>query len=327
MVNGNRGSGSQSSWSGARSVLFESRQRSPGAPVSVRRGPASGPGTLLRAHLRAQGKVIGKGGFGTAYVVRVDATLHSLLNRAAAAAEHRVTSTPVPLGSCVVLKVIPMAYERSRADFYREARLHAYLASTACDTAAPECGVPCARNVVPAFYGAFVLPTSCGDHAFMIMSKAPGSTLRQYLGDSVYSSPRLTPELYMAIERAVLALWIAGVAHTDMSLYNIMVDRRTMRVTILDFGLSVRLSPEVQAIVTADLHKLDDNAPMRAWKHIENALRKNTKRAPVWASNISQLAHLRASALRHISKAKLASMRRAMWLCNARPPAKKRKRV
>lgn len=85
-----------------------------------------------------------------------------------------------------------------------------------------------------------------------VMTVAPGSTLWSEVG---WSKHDVTAELYVRFERLVAALWANGVVHNDLHLKNVMYDRATGHLTILDFGFAALMPPRLTARVKAALVK------------------------------------------------------------------------
>jgi hypothetical protein len=91
----------------------------------------------------------------------------------------------------------------------------------------------CGAQITPEFY--YAAADKQNQVFITIMGIAPGTTL-----EKTFASRKVTARLYVAVEKAVLAMWMMGVAHADLHSGNIMVHNDEVR--IIDFGLGVILA-------------------------------------------------------------------------------------
>ena len=98
-----------------------------------------------------------------------------------------------------------------------------------------------AADYVPRMYAA-------GDvdrDSFILMSRAPGDILKKETG--------LDAATLATLEKALLTLWLSGVSHSDMHAGNIMLDKATGTLSVIDYGMAVRLAPEASKAIRANL--------------------------------------------------------------------------
>jgi hypothetical protein len=81
-----------------------------------------------------------------------------------------------------------------------------------------------------------------------------GKTLYQYL-----KSNEITPLFYAHLEKAFTSLWMMGYAHNDAHLWNIMIETRTKKPYIIDFGMSRKLNQPKYDLFLKNLSILASN--------------------------------------------------------------------
>jgi len=86
------------------------------------------------------------------------------------------------------------------------------------------------------------------------MTLVRGKTLYNYL-----KSNEVTPLFYVNLEKAFTSLWMMGYAHNDAHLWNIMVDGRTKKPYIIDFGMSRKLNQSKHNLFMKNLSVLASN--------------------------------------------------------------------
>ena len=86
------------------------------------------------------------------------------------------------------------------------------------------------------------------------MTLVRGKTLYAYL-----KSNEVTPLFYANLEKAFTSLWMMGYAHNDAHLWNIMVDTRTKKPYIIDFGMSRKLNRSRHDLFMKNLSVLASN--------------------------------------------------------------------
>lgn len=249
-----------------------------GSPGALRRVAAPGkkrpapPARDGAAYVEARfpgSRLLGKGAYGAVYLVDAERHAAALADLAARAGRVRGGAGGLPRRGDLVLKVAlkdsGTSWESFVRDNMHESQVHARLGErrcvrVACAGGAGSTGV-CAADVVPELY--FAGPDDAAGVFVAGMSRVAGQTLDAYLrahGD------RLSAETYVAIEKAVVTLWLLGVAHGDLHAGNLLLDDAG-RVTIIDFGFGVVLPPDQLARVQRVL----DAAP-NATRSLANAV-------------------------------------------------------
>jgi serine/threonine protein kinase len=175
-------------------------------------------------------RLVGKGAFGSTYIFSgVKPGFYDAI--AAASRGHVITRQhQVFPASCVAVKVVMHTNTRDVfAEFDREVYILNYMQKKKKIVLGNR--VFRASDHVPKLYLACHLPGV----SFIVESCASGEPLSTV-------SPRA--HVIAKLELAVLSLWLSGVSHTDLTSANIMYDDASGKVTIIDFGRAVLLSPE-----------------------------------------------------------------------------------
>jgi hypothetical protein len=86
------------------------------------------------------------------------------------------------------------------------------------------------------------------------MTFVMGKTLYHYL-----KSNEVTPLFFANLEKAFTSLWMMGYAHNDAHLWNIMVETRTKKPYIIDFGMSRKLNRSKHDLFMKNLSALASN--------------------------------------------------------------------
>jgi serine/threonine protein kinase len=173
------------------------------------------------------------GAYGQVFVYRATPRVREALRVLRASAESFGNFVPGARpggGGLVAVKLEPIAFMAPGAehgllrDKVREHVIHAYLSNSECRTA-PDGARWCARDVVPQLYWAGQLESL----NFMI------TVMEGIDGESIY---RMEPTKNLAnqLEQATHALWAFGVVHQDLHAGNVVVERATGKLKILDFG-------------------------------------------------------------------------------------------
>lgn len=200
---------------------------------------------------------LGKGAYGAVYRVAVTPERLQYLSYLADQGSFRQVDRLPAVGDTVAIKVqsyrvSPKSAHRM-AIAVREAALHRRLAGIArrgdrvrvsdgCATAGPP--------PIPAFFmSAGVLGPEGRDgrhevRILTVMGHVAGKPLNAVAG--------WTAEVFVAVERALVSLWLAGVAHADVHRGNVMYDPVSGKATIIDFGFGVLL-PEATRVELAGL--------------------------------------------------------------------------
>lgn len=223
-----------------------------GDPVALRRG--RGWETWL-------GRSIKSGAYGSAFRLTYDGEVKRRLDAARQAASFLLEQTPVPAGARIVVKVARGVYDQGQAvpqttadlfakESVRESSWHRHLAASGCARVPGAALGVCPQAHVPAFHWAGMVNDALTGKRFYVtvMGVAPGITVDEYV-----ARRRMTAPLYLAIEHAVVSMWLAGVAHSDFHQGNQLYEPASGTLTIIDFGMSMRLSDALVAQLRAAL--------------------------------------------------------------------------
>jgi hypothetical protein len=222
-------------------LLHENAVRSlPAHRGTARRVPVIFMGMFLTKHL-------GSGSYGAVFEAVATAQMLDALRRFKDLEYSVVTGEVPPEGATVVVKFAKGTVE----DNLRETLAHLALTARPCQAlmTMDVAGVddpPCAADFAPPLYCAgWTRGLNAGQWAWVtVMARAPGDKLEDHI-------PRhgVSLDLYLTIERAVCSMWLAGLVHGDLHRGNMMYDRATGRLTLIDFGFAVRMSPDMLSSV------------------------------------------------------------------------------
>lgn len=182
---------------------------------------------------------LSRGAYGAPAVYTVTPALHDALRRLLPRLEHVVGSELPPVGGRVVIKYMRLAPGRlvpsvpANREGWKAVDVSATVREAqAMRALARQCPVlggvrRCASEVVPRLWLSGVLADP--GVGLAVMQLLDGDTLASRL-DSVDA------RLYAAVEKAVLTMWYAGVAHADLHADNVFVDPGGGAARIIDFG-------------------------------------------------------------------------------------------
>ena len=153
-------------------------------------------------------------------------------------------------------------YKTFLKDALRESKVHAILTGLGGSGTSTVCGQSArASDVVPRLY---VAGMSLGEGLFYTaMSEALGTTLKK-LSESRHVNwrePRgegLNALEYSRVERALALVWLAGFAHCDAHVGNIMISENSSApvVTLIDFGMAVVLPAKVRLAISSAIDRI-----------------------------------------------------------------------
>lgn len=202
--------------------------------------------------LSTRPRPIGGGAYGKAFELVYAGEVARFLERARQTATFVVDHKRPAAGARVILKVAADPYEgsaihrqgqvdRFSRDSVRESSWHKALDTMPCLTLAGLARGVCTAQHVPDFYwSGMVVDTYTGRRFYVtLMALAPGAPVQTSFARS------MPPEVYVAVERAVVMMWLYGIAHTDFHKGNVMWDAASRRATIIDFGQGIKLSDAV----------------------------------------------------------------------------------
>lgn len=195
------------------------------------------------------GRPLKSGAYGSAFRLRYSGEVEARLEAARATASFRMEHSRVPAGAVVVVKIArgvgdkgqpvsQSAVDLFARDSVRESSWHRRLASSACIKVPGAARPACPASHVPAFHwGGMVTDAFTGRRYYLtVMGLAPGITVNEYV-----KRRRMTAPLYVAIEHAVVTMWLAGVAHSDFHKGNQLYEPASGKLTIIDFGMGMLL--------------------------------------------------------------------------------------
>lgn len=201
------------------------------------------------------GSLLGHGAFGYAYAVPAQALPR--LRELAAGLAHVVRGAELPSSSSTSL-ALKVSVDTGEDDRWlernvHEAAVHAWLGRQPCVSIRGCVNQLCAAQYVPALYFAGAARGADGHRYFVVaMDRAGGAPLRELLRHRA-AMPLLT---YLALEKAVAALWAAGVVHADLHPGNVLVSgARGERVTLIDLGLAVMVPDDYRGRIVRALEQ------------------------------------------------------------------------
>lgn len=202
-----------------------------------------------------KGKFLGAGEAGSVYCVNVTPELAWLVAQLRQEYRTRVRfDTDLPVGTRVAVKVIPAGGGGRKDSLFLS-----HFVKVKCSDARL-----CVRRHVPMHYfSLFDAPpvSSFGTDRldYVVMQNVRGGPLADIVDDPGAFPKDRVPYLYVALERAFLSLWSAGVYHRDAHDENIMVDIVNVdkdgfpRVTFIDFGGSSWIPPNDRKLLRRSL--------------------------------------------------------------------------
>lgn len=224
--------------------------------VPLVRGVAAGGRGLVWMPwlLSVRPRPIGGGAYGKAFELVYAGDIVRFLERARQTATFVVDHKRPAAGARVILKVAADPYEGQRIhrqgqvdrfsrDSVRESSWHKALDTMPCLALSGLTRGVCTVQHVPDFYwSGMVVDTYTGRRFYItLMALAPGVPVQQLYSKS------MPPDVYVAVERAVVMMWLYGIAHTDFHKGNVMWDAATRRATVIDFGQGIKLSDPLVA--------------------------------------------------------------------------------
>lgn len=219
-------------------------------------------------------KLLGSGVSGTTYAFYN--TKPTFLKMISSIARGRVVwGQSVTPGQTVAIKIIRHTKNKDvlLAEFDREVQLLTYIQKR--EPVVIRKSVYKASSYTPKMHLACHLPGL----SIIVESYAPGKPLAQYRTVSARAIARF--------ERAILSLWLAGVAHADLHSSNIMYDDKTKKMTIIDFGRAILLSGEAISTLRRNLVEFATSSNLKTLLLRPDALQLVSKKVVVHSTDIT----------------------------------------
>ena len=197
--------------------------------------------TFMFDPLKLGAKKLGGGQYGTAYLVKITPSVINGLQEGLAYGGGRIVTTMPRVGEQVVIKIARQSKNRD-AEFYqeniRENIVHKRMSTAQCRPV-PRASKPiCVSKYVPPFKLSFIDGAPGRHESVTVMGLAGNMSLNKFVkGKSIPAT------FYVDVERAICSMWLDGYLHGDLHRENIMIDTRTNKVQIIDFGFALKMPP------------------------------------------------------------------------------------
>ena len=221
-------------------------------------------------------KLLGSGVSGTTYAFfNIKSTFLKKISNVARG--HVVWGQPVNPGKPVAIKIIRHVKNKDvlLAEFDREVQLLTYIQKRRPVIVGKS--MYTASLHTPKIHLACHLPGL----SIIVESYAPGKPLAQYRA--------VSPRAIARFERAILSLWLSGVAHADLHSSNIMYDDKTKKLTIIDFGRAVLLSGEAVSSLRRNLLEFATSSNLKNALLRPDALKLISKKVVVHSLDITYI--------------------------------------
>lgn len=195
-------------------------------------------------------------------------------------------------------------------DCFAEADVQKYLADPRQKQV---CGVSSTYNITPRLYFAGI---SKDDRCCFVtgMQLVEGTPLKL--------SATLTPEMYVNVEKAVVSLWLKGVAHGDLHGKNILVKAKDVK--IIDFGFSKKIPDAASQGVATKFSRMVQSGSsahiMAIWDaHLKDNVETHLKygRGYKWYNSDAKLLGLAYKRVPKAQRGRIGELRRQAWKCSS----------
>ena len=157
-------------------------------------------------------------------------------------------------GASVVVKVAKQG-KRSDKEFYienvRENVVHRKLSGDSCSFVPASTKPICVSKYVPKFYVSFIAGSPKRLESVTVMDVAGDMSL-----DKFVKGKKIPVDFFVDVERAICSLWLSGYIHGDLHRENIMIDTRTKRIQIIDFGFAIKMPPAFVSVLSRRISNL-----------------------------------------------------------------------
>lgn len=280
---------------------------------------------------------LGSGAYGVAYLVNNPKEARRGLDTLRRTLSSKVTGTAPAASKGVVVKVVVMkpgggnanaAWNAFVKENVHEAQVHAHLSRKDTCVRVKCSGVKvCPSSFVPKLHlagadvrhGVFV----------SVMSMVSGMPLSQY--GKTYP---ITADLYVKAEKAIVSLWLLGIAHCDLHMGNVFVSktpRSGFKVSLIDFGFAVILPPDRRQAVQKAINSnpaLAASLANAAW-YAKNMIGEYTNKIMA-ARNFAfynpdgKLLRLLWNQMEPAEREKVPALRNTAWQCGAAAPNRRK---
>ncbi|AGE57750.1 PBCV-specific basic adaptor domain-containing protein [Acanthocystis turfacea Chlorella virus NTS-1] len=204
--------------------------------------------------VRYGAKKLGGGAYGTAYLMRITQTSLAAINEGLKFGGGVVIQQIPREGMFVVVKVAKQG-KRSDKEFYienvRENVVHRKLSGDSCSFVPAASKPICVSKYVPKFYLSFIDGSPKRLESVTIMDVAGNMSL-----DKFVKGKKIPVDFFVDVERAICSLWLSGYIHGDLHRENIMIDTRTKRIQIIDFGFAIKMPPAFVSVLSRRISNL-----------------------------------------------------------------------
>ena len=273
---------------------------------------------------------IGRGAHGKVFLINSISAARKGLEILQDRLASKVHGQPMLPGESAVVKIMKYHPSLSWQDWVsvctHEAQVHAYLnRPTSCVNLPCTTQKVCSADIVPRFHlggvdvqhGVFVIVMGIVSGASPLLS--------------LIDQRKISAQMYVNVEKALITLWLLGVAHGDMHRENILVRAADSKPIIIDFGMAVLLSKELRPVlrqsVTNALTSSSTSIANSAWykrnmlgTYVNSVL--SHKRKFKWYNPDGKLLRVLWNYVPAGEREKIPALRKAtwQWTCVPAPP-------
>jgi serine/threonine protein kinase len=207
------------------------------------------------------GKILGSGQYGSAFGTTSSRALAGTFGRLKNVMKHVVFEKlpPDTRGTSIAIKAQIIQFSAETKLAVIENAVHRAISKAPCVQLMGTTRPLCAQEYVPQFFFSGQVrnryenprarPTVQREFMYVtVMGRAPGVSVYTYLDKH---GGEITAALYVKIERALCSLWVNGIFHLDAHGDNILYDKASGKVTVIDFGFAVMADAEMTEKVKA----------------------------------------------------------------------------
>jgi serine/threonine protein kinase len=143
-----------------------------------------------------------------------------------------------------------------------------------------------------------------------VMEIASGKSLDEFNAPGA----SMSPEMFVAIEKAVVSLWMLGYAHGDLHFGNLMYDTKRKTITIIDFGMSVKIPLDIRKRIRAGIKSMKNAVAL--WKETgaqEYVHAVMSQRGRRWLNDDGKLLQVAYSMVPEDLRPAIRNARKALW--------------